>query len=331
MEVADKASANLPVIVVGNLTVGGTGKTPLCLHLVGFFQASGWRPAIVSRGYGGLRHEAPHLINDDDTPANVGDEPLMLARQSGVPVCVCVKRALAVEYLAANTNATVIFADDGLQHLAMPRVASIVVIDGQRGFGNGWMLPAGPLREPVSRLRHADVIAVQTQGELHGSLQSEILTQHAGKPDGKRFHLEISEAVSVTDGRRVALSYFADQPVFAMAGIGHPERFFDALRRSGLRITGRALPDHHEFTVQGFSDIPDLPVLVTSKDAVKLRALGKLPREVFEVPATVNVSTFLQQDFAMLEASVRKRFMCNTSVRNSSVSNTSAGNSDTCQ
>ena len=306
------APASLPVVVVGNLTVGGTGKTPLCLYLVKIFQTAGWRPAIVSRGYGGKRHETAYLIGDTDTPAEVGDEPLMLAQQSGVPVCVCVKRALAVRYLAEHTDTTVIFADDGLQHLAMPRVASIVAVDGQRGFGNGWLLPAGPLREPLSRLRHADIVAVQfdiqAEDELHHSLQKQTLTRHASETDGKRFSLQLSEAVSLTDGKRVPLTHFADQPVFAMAGIGHPQRFFKALHKLGLQLTSLALPDHHDFDLQSFAQVPDLPVLVTSKDAVKLRALGKLPREVFEVPATLVVSAALQNDIARLEKRLRNLY-----------------------
>ncbi|CAG0911657.1 unnamed protein product, partial [Cyprideis torosa] len=138
-------ASSLPVVVVGNLTVGGTGKTPLCAELVKRFQAAGWKPAIVSRGYGGQRWQQAHLLAPNDSSAMVGDEPLMLFRQCRVPVCVCIHRALAVEYLATHTDVDIVFSDDGLQHLRLSRAANMVVIDGARGLGNRWLLPAGPL------------------------------------------------------------------------------------------------------------------------------------------------------------------------------------------
>ena len=151
----------LPVVVIGNLSVGGTGKTPLTAHLVEQFRARGWRPGIVSRGHGGERHESPRHVRADDRASEVGDEPLMLHRASGVPVCVCVHRARAVAALAADTDCDLVLSDDGLQHLAMARDAEIVVVDGEAGFGNGRLLPAGPLREPVARLASVDLIAVR--------------------------------------------------------------------------------------------------------------------------------------------------------------------------
>jgi len=300
---------SLPVVVVGNITVGGTGKSPLCLFLVRFFQAAGWRPAIVSRGYGGERHLTPHMVAASDTPANAGDEPLMLFQQSGVPVCVCVKRSSAVEHIAAHSNADIVFADDGLQHLAMPRVAEVVVLDGRRGLGNGCLLPAGPLRESASRLGDADVIAVQGTDRLHDSLQTIIESRGANDIEVNRFHLQLTEVIALSDGRRLPLGDFVDKPIIAMAGIGHPDRFFDALRSHGLQITGIAKPDHHQYTFDDFAIQPGLPVFVTAKDAVKLKILAKsqqiCPVDIYEVPANVIVSEPLQESIARLESALR--------------------------
>ncbi|MFK8080229.1 MAG: tetraacyldisaccharide 4'-kinase [Granulosicoccus sp.] len=296
---------SLPVIVVGNVSVGGTGKTPLCTYLVRRFQAAGWRPAIVSRGYGGERHLLPHLLDESDTPASAGDEPVMLFQQTGVPVCVCVKRALAVEHLAANCGVDIVFADDGLQHLAMPRAAEIVVLDGRRGLGNGWLLPAGPLREPATRLANVDVIAVQGAAKLHDSLTA--IVQATGCRDmvDNLFQLNLLDVIALSDGQAQPISHFADKAVIAMAGIGHPQRFFDALREHRINVTGIAKPDHHQFTRADLLNESELPLLVTSKDAVKLRRLGELPREVYEVRTSVSVSESLDKRIEILERSLR--------------------------
>ena len=304
----------LPVVVVGNLSVGGTGKTPLCGYLVKVFQNAGWRPGIVSRGYGGERRELPHLIVNDNTPEQVGDEPLMLFEQTCVPVCVCVKRALAVEHLAAHTDVNIVFSDDGLQHLAMPRVAEIVVVDGRRGLGNGWLLPAGPLRDPVSRLPKADIIAVQASDELHISLQVKALKSSADAIENNHFQLTLNEAIALCNGERRSLQSFSGQDIVAVAGIGHPERFFDALRAVGLVVTGIAKPDHHVYTAADFSTDeftaePARPVLVTSKDAVKLKALGTLPVSVFEITTTVSASESLRECINALERSLSQAYI----------------------
>ncbi len=305
-------AVSLPVVVVGNISVGGTGKTPLCAYLVNVFQEAGWKPGIVSRGYGGQRREVPHLIAVNDMPAAVGDEPRMLFEQTGVPVCVCVKRAMAVDHLAEHTDVDIVFADDGLQHLAMPRSAEIVVVDGRRGLGNGWLLPAGPLRELASRLDAVDVIAVQAADALHPSLLSEAPTARRKELENNHFQLTLTELVSLADGVRRPLDTFAGRSVIAMAGIGHPQRFFDALRELSMQVTGVAQTDHHVYSLDDFSgdDLTGneaLPILVTSKDAVKLRALGPLPVEVYEVVASVSVSDALQQRIAQLESTLRTR------------------------
>ena len=233
----------------------------------------------------------------------------MLFEQTGVPVCVCVRRAQAVNHLAKHTDVNIVFADDGLQHLAMPRVAEIVVVDGRRGLGNGWLLPAGPLRESARRLDSVDMIAVQAAATLHPSLVSDAPAKRLAELQGNQFKLVLSELVSLEDGKRLCSNAFAGSAVIAMAGIGHPERFFDALRALDMQVSGVAQPDHHEYVLEDFSTLGTLPVLVTSKDAVKLRALGQLPVEVYEVVASVSASDSLQQRILELESRLRSRFM----------------------
>lgn len=320
------APSPLPVVVVGNLSVGGTGKTPLCAALVERFQQAGWTPAIVSRGYGGRRREHPHLLNHDDTAASVGDEPLMLFRQSGVPVCVCTERAAAVACVAQHTTADIVFSDDGLQHLAMARACNIVVIDGLRGLGNRWLLPAGPLREPVNRLATADLIVIQRtpnvpqESQLHdeAALHASLTTGRAGKllepSRDNTFQLLPRPARRLTAGTTdnvpdcVPLAAFRGKAVHAVAGIGHPQRFFDVLQSFGLQVKAHSFPDHHPFTVADVSFDDELPILVTTKDAVKLAELAELPDSVYEVGTTLDMSSGLSMAVDNLERSLRKRF-----------------------
>lgn len=312
---------SLPVVVVGNLSVGGTGKTPLCAYLVNHFQERGWRPAIVSRGYGGQRRESPHMVVVGNSPAEVGDEPLMLFQQTNVPVCVCTRRAQAVQHLAEHTDTSIVFADDGLQHLAMPREAEIVVVDGARGFGNGWSLPAGPMREPASRLQYADVIAIQAgEGELHRSLERSLNCLPGNGPSSSTnsFSLELDKAVSLSNGTSCSLDSFNEDNIVAIAGIGHPKRFFNAIRAYGLNVMGIAWPDHHVYSLADLEPYTDSVVLVTSKDAVKLKTLAtsqmdedkqRLFQNVFEVTTTLVPGEQLIQQVDALEKTLRQQFL----------------------
>lgn len=245
-----------PVIVVGNLAVGGTGKTPLTLWLIEFLAARGFRPGVVSRGYGGRVGDGVFAVTAATDPALAGDEPVLIARRSGRPVRVGRRRTAAARALLAETDTDIVIADDGLQHYALARDIEIAVVDGRRGFGNGHCLPAGPLREPPARLQCVDLI-------VHSG------TAPAG---GHVMRLEGSEAVNLVDERqRRPLAAFIGQPVVALAGIGHPDRFFDQLRGQGLSITARPFPDHHPFRPEDLSEPCDVPVLMTEKDAVKCR------------------------------------------------------------
>lgn len=306
--------SRLPVIVVGNLSVGGTGKTPLCAELVNHFRKAGWKPAIVSRGYGGPRHEQPHLLSSEDTPSSVGDEPVMLYQQTGVPVCVCIDRAAAVEKLASDTDADVVFSDDGLQHLRMARVANIVVIDGARGLGNRWLMPAGPLREPTGQLAMAELIAIQEpftvvasskETVLHQSLRTSFKCYGLEGAAQQTFQLRPGTLRQLSSGECIDLSDLIGQRVHAVAGIGNPRRFFDSLAAMGLLVEPHPLPDHHRFTLDDLIFDDDAPVLVTCKDAVKVMQMPDLPATVYEVATRIHISDRLGAAVDALERSLR--------------------------
>jgi tetraacyldisaccharide 4'-kinase len=308
------AAVPLPVVVVGNLSVGGTGKTPLCAYLVEHFAKKGWRPAIVSRGHGGKRRETPHLVCASDSPSDVGDEPVLLFEQTGVPVCVCVNRAMAVRQIAEETNANIVFSDDGLQHLSMPRVAEILVIDGQRGFGNGWVLPAGPLRDSFNSLQNIDFVATQVpvasalnldesevKPELHRSLYPNLLLRLNSRAAEQLFSLEAIDAMELTTGITVSLSEFSTRRVHAVAGIGHPQRFFDSLAQHDCEVIAHPKADHAEYSLLDVDFEDDLPVLVTVKDAVKLKNINHLPNKIYQINTRVRVSDALDFEIVKLE------------------------------
>ncbi len=261
----------LPVIVIGNITVGGTGKSPLVAHMVKESLKRGYKPGIVSRGYGGQKRLTPHLVQTDDTATTVGDEPMMLFEQTGVPVSVCISRADAVRHLAENTSVEIVFSDDGLQHLAMDRQIELVVIDSERRFGNGYLLPAGPLRENVSRLKTVDLVIEQFPAGVDMPI------------DKAAFQLYPSTVVPLDDGAAMDLVDFAGKTVHAMAGIGNPERFFNCLRSVGIVVIAHPLNDHHAYCEDDLTFDDELPVLVTRKDAVKIKQLSAVPSKLYAV------------------------------------------------
>ena len=248
-----------PVIVVGNLTVGGTGKTPLVIALVEQLRRDGYRPGVISRGYGGRARHAPQTVMAQSDPRQVGDEPLLIAQRSGAPVVVCADRVAAGRQLLRDHAVDRIIADDGLQHRRLARQVEIVVIDGQRRFGNGHCLPAGPLREPTARLRSVDLRVANGMsypGEYAMGLRPGLLT-------------------SLCDpARREPLDAWRGRAVHAVAGIGHPERFFSMLEESGLIVIRHPLPDHHPLSAADLDFADAAPIVMTEKDAVKCRALA---------------------------------------------------------
>ncbi len=258
--------APVPVIVVGNVTVGGTGKTPTVLALVEYLQSQGLRPGIVSRGYGGAG-PFPALVGATSTANLCGDEPLMLARLSGVPVAVAPKRVQAAKLLLKKTNVNVIIADDGLQHYALARDIEIGVVDGERGFGNNWRLPAGPLRESARRLKKVDwVLTNGCLGPEHKLPMGVEPQQMTLKPLGWR-QVSDDSMIEVPDG----------EAALVIAGIGNPQRFFSMVRDQGILISEtRVYADHYDYKATDFYHVSnEYPVLMTEKDAVKVRAFAR--------------------------------------------------------
>ena len=273
----------VPVLVVGNLIVGGAGKTPVALALAQQLKDLGWRPGIISRGYG-RKVPGVRAVGIGDSPQYVGDEPLLYAQQ-GFPVFVGEKRAEAGRaLLAANPGVNILIADDGLQHLSLARDLEVVVFD-QRGVGNGHLLPLGPLREPLTRLTGPLVKGVIIQGN----------PDQSGWPVVPRFEMSlVPDAVYVLNQPecKSPLKDFAGQSVVAIAGIGHPERFFNMLRNAGIKVEGRSFPDHHDFQPK---DIPftRLPVMMTEKDAVKCQHFADGHDNWFAVPVSARFSPVL--------------------------------------
>lgn len=254
---------SVPVIVVGNITAGGSGKTPLTLALIDWLRQAGYTPGVISRGYGGSA-KVPMPVQADSDPELTGDEPVLIARRAVCPVWIGRARAEAGQRLLAfHPEVDVILTDDGLQHYALARDVELAVVDGERGFGNGRLLPAGPLREPVSRLRRVDAVVVNGAGRVEGYAAP-----------GFAMKLTGTRCVNLANpDRQLAIDHFHGERIHAVAGIGHPERFFASLEKMGLDIARHPFPDHHAFLAD---DLPSGTVLMTEKDAVKCSAF---PRE----------------------------------------------------
>ena len=244
------------VIVVGNITVGGTGKTPLIIYLANFLKDSGFKPGIISRGYGGGAESWPQWVDGDSLAKDVGDEALLIAKQTSCPMAVGLIRADAGRFLLEKAECDVILSDDGLQHYALHRTIEIAVIDGERRFGNGYCLPAGPLREPIERLSSVDLIIV------NGDKQ---------EPNEYSMSLVGDIAINLLTGEQKHLVEFKAEACHAIAGIGHPERFFKQLESAGLNTSNKSFPDHYSFQREDIEFSDQKPVLMTEKDAVKCK------------------------------------------------------------
>ncbi len=256
----------VPVIVVGNITAGGTGKTPLTIALVQRLQAAGWKPGVASRGYGREQADTARWVQADTPVALGGDEPVLIAWKAGVPVRVDADRVAAGKALI-DAGCDVIVCDDGLQHYRLARDIEIEVIDAQRRYGNGLLLPAGPLREPVARATECDFRVVNLGATAPGTVD------HCGFGQWS-MALKIDSAQPLAGGRLRPLAAFAGQRVHAVAGIAHPQRFFDMLRAVRIGVVPHAFGDHHAYQPQDLSFGSELPVLMTEKDAVKCRAFA---------------------------------------------------------
>ena len=269
----------VPLIVVGNITVGGTGKTPLVARLVELLREAGYQPGVISRGYGGQSAQWPRHVAADSDPLQVGDEPLLLAQRCRCPVVVGPDRIAAARALLATYPCNVIISDDGLQHYPLRRDIEIAVVDGFRRLGNAACLPAGPLREPPSRLRDVDFV----------------VGNGAARGDEYLMCLRGDVAVNLADPYvSAALTGFRYSTVHAVAGIGDPVRFFDHLRHSRLRILEHPFPDHHHFCPDDLQFRQDMPVLMTEKDAVKCRLFA--PEGCWYVPVSAQLDPAFEEN-----------------------------------
>ncbi|MCC2615343.1 tetraacyldisaccharide 4'-kinase [Aestuariibacter halophilus] len=277
----------VPVIVVGNISVGGNGKTPLVIRLAQWLRQHGYRPGVLSRGYGGKAADYPLDVTTDSSPQQVGDEPVLMRHHIGCPLVVDPKRARGANVLVTKHGCDVILCDDGLQHYGLKRDIEIVVVDGERRFGNGWLLPMGPLRESRQRLQTVDYI-VANGGQSHSG-------EHL-------MLLEAGQLVNVKHPNQSQSLSGLKKSVIAAAAIGYPQRFFDMLKSRGVALKQTLpFPDHHRFTVD---DLPKETLLMTEKDAVKCRDIAH--HDWWYLPVTAKLSdTFKQQLLSRLET-VRK-------------------------
>jgi tetraacyldisaccharide 4'-kinase len=278
----------VPVVVVGNIFIGGTGKTPLTIWLAEALVQAAMRPGVISRGHGS-EGAAPRAVTLDADAALVGDEPLLIARRTGVPVFVGRQRVEAGRaLLAAHPEVNVLLTDDGLQHYALARDVEVVLFDG-RGVGNGWLLPAGPLREPPSRRRDVTVVNAP---EMTPALARAV----GGQPF--RMALAGDTAEQLVDAKqRQPLAAFAGRRILAAAGIGNPGRFFAMLRGAGLSFEELPLPDHHDFRDNPFAGVDADVILITEKDAVKCGQLENLKHDprLWVVPVSARIDAALAQ------------------------------------
>ncbi|VAW64351.1 Tetraacyldisaccharide 4'-kinase [hydrothermal vent metagenome] len=267
----------VPVIVVGNISVGGTGKTPLIIELVKQLQALGKKPGVISRGYGGAAHNWPQMVNEKSNAKTVGDEPQLIFQRTKCPFVAGPNRRDDIELLLKEFACDVVLSDDGLQHYAMQRDIEIAVVDAKRKFGNGFCLPSGPLRETVSRLKQVDLVLL-----------------NGGSGDEMSFNMQAADCYSIGDNQAntKSLSFFSDKTVHAIAGIGNPSRFFSMLEKNNINVISHEFEDHYNFKQSDICFDDNLPVLMTEKDAIKCGAFTL--KNTWAVPVKIQLSESAQ-------------------------------------
>ena len=267
----------IPVMVIGNITVGGSGKTPLIIELVTHLQKQGIKVGVISRGYGGDSSQMPALVHADSLPSTVGDEPSLIVNMTGTAMAVCPNRKQAITtLLEAYPDLQLIIADDGLQHYALQRDIEWIVVDASRGFGNQQLLPTGFLREPMSRLKGANVVYHEKAEMIatdNSKGQAKRLTMHLQADKLQLLWSSDVEIDNLTVAAKVPMSIMPNSRVHAVSGIGYPQRFFDTLLSLGFDVIGHPYPDHYDFSLDELLQYTEQPIIVTSKDAVKIKAL----------------------------------------------------------
>jgi len=267
-------TSKLPIIVVGNISVGGTGKTPIVLNIANFLHSQGNHPAIITRGYGGKSDIYPLVISDKNNPMQTGDEPFMMFNELkalNIPICVGSKRIESVKYLEKNhPQVNVIISDDGLQHYALNRDYEIAVVDGYRVFGNKMLIPAGPLRESAGRIKEVNAVIINGKQDSFEFIKNLNKNSFAS-------HFKCKNFVNLKTSEKKNIYFFANKDIFAMAGIGNPSKFFDTLNNLNVNIIDtQEFKDHHTFTQDDFTRMPsNIPIVMTSKDAIKCKDFAK--------------------------------------------------------
>jgi len=268
----------LPVIVVGNITVGGAGKTPIVIAIVNYLKSKNKKVGVVSRGYGGYYSQDSLEVDFTSDPIECGDEPLLIKQQTEVPVAVAKKRIKAIEFLTKKYSLDVIVSDDGLQHYSMGRDIEIAVVDGHSRLGNGLFLPAGPLREAKSRLNSVDFI-INNGSHFEGEISSEI---------------ESNEYINLVTQEVKSLDYFKDKKCYGVAGISKPDNFFSILKNNGVKLITKPFPDHYAFVEKDLIFNENYPIIMTSKDCVKCTKFATDQMWYLSISAKIN-SNFYQQ------------------------------------
>ncbi len=305
----------VPVIVVGNITLGGTGKTPVIISLVQYLREKGYRPGVLSRGYGGSAPSYPYLVTADSPVSESGDEPLLIALEAKCPVMVGADRVASANALIDEHQCDVLLSDDGLQHYRLSRQWEICVLDAERLWGNGLCLPAGPLRESPDRLKEVDCIVLNGHLSVQRSAQlqtpSLLESAHTMALTPRSWHRVSENNVGDDVCTLGALEVIDEQPsqkVFAITGIGNPKRFFTTLSRLGLNTQNRSFPDHYAFDAEDLNYIGDDPLLMTAKDAVKCRGFAKPKWWYLSVSADLPDSFWAQLDEFLSAQSVVGKF-----------------------
>ena len=267
-----KHKLSVPIIIVGNITVGGTGKTPLTIYIIEQLKQLGYRPGVIARGYCGESEQWPQMVGKDSNPEVVGDEPLVIARHSECPIAVGPDRVAAAKLLLQQTDCNVIISDDGLQHYRLERDIEIIVVDGERRFGNGYSLPSGPLREAVSRIREVD-----------------FLVCNGGNAEEDEFPMVVqgNKAINLLSGEQQSLDYFKNKKCHAVAGIGNPQRFFSLLDDADISCRQHVFADHHDFAREDLSFEDSSEILMTEKDSVKCAAF--VQKNYWHIPVTASL------------------------------------------